>query len=168
MDRVFRNGGGRGSGKGTQPPQITAQQPCLPQHACPVGEAPRGRCPGPARGRCPSFPGPPSRGIPRPPSPAAAARPRLCLRRRAPALARPTFPGVQAVIRSPISWWILLKRQRSRSRTKAIVLFPPLDSASLLECPFIYNFHCVWFWGVGGPCAFQGSQDTEQGKVGGV
>lgn len=49
-----------------------------------------------------------------------------------------------AVTRSPISWWTLLKRPRSRSRTKAIVLFPPLDSASLPEWPSVQNdFHCI-------------------------
>lgn len=93
----------------------------------------------------------------------------LCLRRRAPRLARSLarpFTPVRAVTRSPISWWILLKRPRSRSRTKAIVLLPPSDSASLPECPFLYNyFHCVCARrGVGKPCAFQCIQETELGE----
>lgn len=136
-----------GSGKGTQLPLITDRQPSLPQNACSVREAPAAAAAPTQRARRLLFSGrPPSRGIPPPgcPPASAAGPPGLCLWRRARALALPTFPGVQAVIRSPISWWILLKRQRSRSRTKAIVLFPPLDSASLPECPFIYNyFRCV-------------------------
>ncbi|XP_049482621.1 translation initiation factor IF-2-like [Panthera uncia] len=156
-------------------------------NACPVGEAPAAAAPRPRH----HPPPPPARAAPalfgeptfagNPPRPAVPPR----LRRGRPALSpaasrsgarSPTFPRVQAVTRSPISWWILLKRQRSRSRTKAIVLFPPLDSASLPECPFIHDYcHCVSAGargsgaaGGGGPCAFQGSSETEAGKVGGV
>lgn len=138
MDSGFRNGrkGGRLSGKGTQPPLLELPRSLpFPSTRARLGQRPR-RPHHPPRGhaRRLHFPGrPPARGIPpRRPSPASAARPPgfVC---GGVALGRslsPTFPRVQPVTRSPISWWILLKRQRSRSRTKAIVLFPPRGSAS--------------------------------------
>lgn len=95
-----------------------------PERVLSGGSACSRRSPAPARAAPPLFGAPTFAGDPptagRPPA-CAARPPGLCLRRRAPALALPTFPGVQPVIRSPISWWILLKRPRSRSRTKAIV-----------------------------------------------
>lgn len=137
-----------GSGKGTQLPLITAQQPSLPQNACSVGEAPAAAASPPGARAAPALFGAPTFAG-NPPSPAVPLRLRRGRRALSPAASRsgarsPTFPRVQPVTRSPISWWILLKRQRSRSRTKAIVLFPPLDSASLPECPFIYDYsHCL-------------------------
>lgn len=137
-----------GSGKGTQLPLITAQQPSLPQNACSVGEVPAAAASPPGARAAPALFGAPTFAG-NPPSPAVPLRLRRGRRALSPAASRsgarsPTFPRVQPVTRSPISWWILLKRQRSRSRTKAIVLFPPLDSASLPECPFIYDYsHCL-------------------------
>lgn len=134
---------GGGSGKGTQLPLITARQPSLLHNACGAGAAPAAAA-SPASAP-PLFGAPTFAGIPRPTGLGVCGRPpgfvsSVALRR---SLASP-FSPVRAVTRSPISWWILLKRPRSRSRTKAIVLFPPSDSASLPECPFLYNyFHCV-------------------------
>ena len=162
----FETGRKGGSGKGTQLPLITAQQPFLFQDACSAGAAPASpawRACAPPLFRAPTFAGNP----PRPGWASAGSRPALSPTSRSAArsLARP-FTPVRAVTRSPISWWILLKRPRSRSRTKAIVLLPPLDSASLPECPFLYNyFHCVCARrGVGKPCAFQCIQETELGE----
>lgn len=138
--------GWRWSGKGTQPPLITAQPPSLLQDACSARQRPHPRPGGCARAHLAFSGRPPRRGIPpRGRAGICGQQPRFVsggvALRRSPA--RP-FSPVRAVTRSPISWWILLKRPRSRSRTKAIVLFPPSGSASLPECPFLYNyFHCV-------------------------
>lgn len=94
------------SGKGTQPPLITAQQPSLLQDACSAGQRPHPQPGGCAR--APSvFWAPTSAGNspPRPGGHLRAAAP-LCLRRRrAPPLARsPLFPGAGC---NPISHFLV-------------------------------------------------------------